>query len=65
MKIIKKNLFKYLDDYTFSNTSELEREINYWICKDVNTKYYMERKETKNLMIEYLITRNYVLSIKK
>lgn len=65
MKILKKDLFNYLDKYTFSTTTELENEINQWICRDIGAKYYTQRKETKNLMIEYLITRNYVLSLKK
>lgn len=55
MNIDKKELFSYLDNYTFSSFSELKWEINQWICMKINAKYYTEWIITENLFNDYLL----------
>ena len=58
MKIDKKQLFSYLDAWTFTSESELKSEINQLICASVWATYYTERKQTPKLCREYIKTRN-------
>jgi hypothetical protein len=63
MKIDKKKLFEYLDKWTFTTKSELETEINYFICDTVGARYYTPRLQTPRLRREYTKTR--LLNLKK
>jgi hypothetical protein len=58
MRIDKKQLFSYLDIWTFTSKSELKSEINQLICASVGATYYTEWKQTSRLLREYIKTRN-------
>ena len=64
MRINKKQLFSYLDFWTFKSKSELKSEINQLICASVWATYYTEWKQTTKLCREYIKTRNLSLNNK-